>query len=89
MDSAIPAPMAVPMQIPLWVARTGGIPSFTHIDHPLLQQTMPNTPEVVSMCMSPRVVPTRLSERLLLLQEKMNIALEQLIINGATGDLCH
>ena len=88
-DSSIPAPMATLMQTSPWADTLGDIPSFIYITHPLFQPTMPKTPEAVSTCMfPPRVVPTRLVDKLLPPQEKMNTALECLLANRVTGDLC-
>ena len=53
MDSAIPPPIAILMQMPSWVATPGGTPSFTHITHPLLQTTVLKTLEVASMHIFP------------------------------------
>ena len=86
MDSAIPAPTAIIMQMPPWVATPGSTPSFTHITHLLLQPTMPKTPEVVSTCtFPPRVVPTKQADKLLPLQGRMNTELEWLLTNRALG----
>ena len=86
MDSAIPALTATLTQMSPWVATPGDTPSFTHVTHSLLQPTMPNTPEVASMCMFfPKVVPTRLSDKLLPLQERMNMVLEHYSQSGPLG----
>ena len=51
---------------------------------------MPKTPEVASMCTFPtRVVPAGLFDKLLLLQEKMNVVPQQLLTTRTTGDLHH
>ena len=52
-DSAIPAPMTTLTHMSPWVTTQGDISSFTHVTHPLLQPTVPKTPEVASMCMFP------------------------------------
>ena len=49
MDSAIPAPMVTFMQMSPWVATPGDSPSLLHVTHPLLQPTVPKTPEAESM----------------------------------------
>ena len=51
--SGIPALMTIPMQMPLQAAIPGCTPSFTCITYPLLQPTMPKTPEVVTTSMFP------------------------------------
>ena len=90
-----PCPDGNPIQMSPWAGTPGGTPSFTHITNPLLQPTMPKTPEAVGISFvsqpqaSPRVGTARLSNELLQLQEKMNMALEQLLKNGATRDFCH
>ena len=45
MDSAIPVLMATLTQTSPWVATLGNTPSFICVTHPLLQFTMPKTPE--------------------------------------------
>ena len=37
------------MQMPPWAVIPGDAPSFTHTIHQLLQPTLPQTPEVVSI----------------------------------------
>ena len=57
--------------------------------YPLLQPTMPKTPEAVSIYIfPPRVIQATLLDKLLLLQEKMNVALEQLLTVRPSRDLC-
>ena len=78
MDLAIPALMATLTQMSPWVTTQIGTLSSAHFTHPLLQPTMLKTLEEVSMCTFPSgVVPGKLLDQLLLLQEKMNAALEQ------------
>ena len=87
-DSAIPATIETLTQTPPQVVTPDGTPSFTHITHPLLQPMMPDTRGSEPVHVPPRVVPTRLLDKLLPLQKKMNTALEQLPTNRATGHLC-
>ena len=79
-DLAIPVPMTTIMQMPLQAATPGDTPSFTHTNHPLLKPTVPQTPDVESISFisqpqaTPRIGPARLTNKLLHLQERMNVA---------------
>ena len=53
-DSAIPILMATITQMPPQVATPADTPSIPHVTHPLLQPTMPQTPEAASMYMFPK-----------------------------------
>ena len=53
MDSAIPVMMATLTQMPLQRATPDDTPNIPHVTHPLLQPTMPKTPEATSMYMFP------------------------------------
>ena len=70
------------MQMPPWVTTPGDPPSFTHTIHQLFQLTLPQTLEVasISSISQPQAIPrvrlARLTDELLQLQERMNVALE-------------
>ena len=81
--------MATLMQMSPWVATPGGTPSFTHYSPTTPANHAKDTGGSEHVHCTPRVGPGRLSDKLLLLQEKRNIALELLLTNRATGDFCH
>ena len=80
-DSTIPASAAMLTQTPLWVVTPGDTPSLAHTIHQLLQLTLPQTPEMVSIPSisqpqaTPRVKLAEVTDELLQLQERMNVAL--------------
>ena len=85
-----PVSMATPIQMPPWVATPGDTPSFLHVTHPLFWPTVSKMLEAASMyAFPPRVIPAALSDKLLPLQEKMNMTLEQLLTVRCSRDLCH
>ena len=84
MDSAIPALMATLMQMSLWVAPPALLTLLTHCSSQLCRRHQ----RWWACGHPPRVIPVGLLDKLLVLQEKMNMALEWLLTNRATGDLC-
>ena len=76
--------------MPLHAPIPTGTLSFTHVTPGILQPTLPKTPQMMSLpfITQPQAPtkgrPTGFSDELLQLQEKMNVALEQLLTNRAT-----
>ena len=77
-----------PSHRPQWLATPGDIPSLTHTVPKLLQLTLVQTLEMVSISFifqhqtPPRVGPDRLTNEFLQLQKKMNVSLEWLLTSG-------
>ena len=88
-DFTIPVLMATLTQMSLWAATPDSTPRFTHINSPTAPANhTENTGGSEHEHIPHRVVLAGLSDKLLLLQEKMNVALEQLLTNRATRDFC-